>query len=95
MLTPKQKAILKSHANSISNRHLLGKAEIDEAFLHSLDVSLEAHELIKVGLLQTTSYSPLEVGMICEEKLRCEIVQIIGKVIVLYRKSKTHPRNLI
>ena len=95
MLTPKQRAILKSHANSISNRHLLGKGEIDEAFIHALDVSLEAHELIKVGLLQTVSYTPKEVADICCEKLGCDIVQIIGKVIVLYRVSKKHPRNLI
>lgn len=95
MLTPKQKAILKSHANAISQRHLLGKAEIDDAFLQSIDVALEAHELIKVGLLQTASYTPKEVGQQLEEALGCDVVQIIGKVIVIYRKSKKHPRNLI
>ena len=95
MLTSKQKRILKGHANTISQRHLLGKEEIDDAFIQSIDVALEANELIKVGLLQTTSYSPVEVGAILEEKLGCDVVQVIGHVIVIYRKSKKHPRNLI
>ena len=95
MLTPKQKAILKGHANTISNRHLLGKDEIDEAFLNSIDVALEANELIKVGLLQNSSYSPKEVGEILSKKLGCDVAQIIGRVIVLYRPSKKHPRHLL
>ena len=95
MLASKQKRILKGHANTISQRHLLGKEEIDEAFLSSIDAALEAHELIKVGLLQTTAYSPEEVGEILAEKLGCDVVQTIGRVVVIYRKSKKHPRNLI
>lgn len=95
MLTPKQRAILKSHANSISNRYLLGKDNIDDAFLDMIDKALEAHELIKVGLLQNSAYSPKEAAQVICDKTGADVAQIIGKVIVLYRPSKKHPRHLI
>jgi len=95
MLTTKQKATLKGLANSIQNRYLLGKDEIDANFLDVIDKALEAHELIKVGLLQTSSYEPKEVGKELAAQTGAELVQVIGRVIVLYRVSKKHPRNLL
>lgn len=89
-LTPKQKAKLKGLANPISHRYLLGKAELDEGFLVSIDTALEAKELIKVGLLQSCSLKPKDVAAELEAKLRAQTVQIIGRVIVLYRPSQKH-----
>ncbi len=91
-LTPKQRAKLKALANPISQRHLLGKADPDEGFLHSVDVALEAHELVKVGLLQNCAASPEEVCATLERALGASRVQIIGRVIVLYRRSAKNPR---
>ena len=48
MLRPYQKAYLKSLANTISHRYLLGKGEVDEGFLKEINAALEAKELIKV-----------------------------------------------
>ena len=36
-LTPKQRMYLKGLANPIKNRYLLGKGELDEAFLNLID----------------------------------------------------------
>lgn len=91
-LTPKQRAYLKGLANSISQRYLLGKAELDEGFLVSVDTALEAKELIKVGLLQTCAATPREIAETLEKRLRAQTVQIIGRVIVLYRRSQKNPR---
>lgn len=91
-LTPKQRMYLKGLANPIKNRYLLGKGEVDEAFVNLIDNALEAHELIKVGLLQNSESKPKDVAAELEEKLDCGIVQIIGRVIVLYRPSKKNKR---
>ena len=91
-LTPKQRAKLKGLANPISHRYLLGKAELDEGFLVSIDTALEAKELIKVGLLQTCAATPKEIGETLCARLNCHVVQIIGRVIVLYRRSQKNPR---
>ncbi len=90
-LTPKQRAYLKGLANPISHRYLLGKAEIDEGFLVSIDTALEAKELIKVGLLPSCESKPKEIAEQLESRLNCFTVQIIGRVIVLYRRSRKHP----
>ena len=86
---------LKGLANPIKNRYLLGKGELDEAFLNLIDNALEAHELIKIGLLQNSSSKPKDIAAELEEKLGCGIVQIIGRVIVVYRPSKKNPRIVL
>ncbi|MGM9813845.1 MAG: YhbY family RNA-binding protein [Candidatus Enteromonas sp.] len=92
MLKPYQKAYLKSLANSIDHRHLLGKGELDDSFLGSLDAALEANELIKVSILPSSGSKAKDVGKALEEKLNADVVQIIGRVIVLYRRSVKHPK---
>ena len=55
MLKSKQKRYLKSLANTISNRHLIGKSEITSELLSSLDNALTKHELIKIGLQKSVA----------------------------------------
>lgn len=95
MLRPYQKAHLKSLANQINQHYQLGKGEVDEAFLKSLDAALEAKELIKVRLLPTAPGTPKEVGEALEAALEAELVQVIGRVVVLYRRSKKNPRIVV
>ena len=90
-LTPKQRAKLKALANPISQRYLLGKAEPDDGFVSSIEAALEAKELIKVGLLQSCTATPDDVAATLQKRTGCHIVQVIGRVIVIYRRSKKHP----
>lgn len=92
MLRPYQKAYLKSLANNISQRYLLGKTDIDAGFLKEIDTALEAKELIKVGLLQNCPSKPKDIGERLAHALGCDVVQTIGRVIVLYRRSEKNPR---
>ncbi|MGN1076094.1 MAG: YhbY family RNA-binding protein, partial [Candidatus Enteromonas sp.] len=55
-------------------------------------LALEAKELIKVGLLQNCPLTPAEVSSAIEKGLGAETVQIIGRVIVFYRRSEKNPR---
>ena len=91
-LSPKDRAKLKSLANGISQRYLLGKSDLDDAFLNLIDKALEAKELIKVGLLQSCEATPREVGERLEETLGAYIVQTIGRIVILYRPSKKDPK---
>ena len=52
-----------------------------------IEEALEKRELIKVTLLQNTDEIPEEVAGILEETVRCQVVQIIGRVLVLYKPS--------
>lgn len=92
MLTPKQRAHLRSLANPISQRYLLGKEELAPGFLEELDKALEAKELIKVGLLSSCALTPKEVSPKLCDALGCECAGIIGRVIILYRRSRKNPQ---
>ena len=95
MLTPKQKATLKGLANPIHQRYLIGKGEIDDGVIALLNTALESRELIKVGLLANSSQSPEALGGELERQLGCDVVQVIGRVIVLYRRNKKNPKIVI
>lgn len=95
MLKGKQLSYLRGLANTIGHRYLLGKQEPDDSFLDQLDKALEANELIKVGILQNSESKPKELGEEISAKLGAELVQIIGRVIVLYRPSKKHRKIVL
>lgn len=95
MLKPYQKAYLKKLANPISHRYLIGKGGLDDKFVAELNDALEARELIKVGILQNASYEPKQIAEELAERLDADLVQVIGRVMVYYRKSKKNPKIVV
>lgn len=88
MLNNKQKSYLRSLANSLKAVVIVGKDGLSDTVLESLDVSLEAHELVKVSLLKTCALSVKEAAIELAVGTKSEIIQTIGRTIVLYRRSK-------
>lgn len=95
MLTPANKRYLKALANPIDRRYLLGKKEPDDGFYEVIDKALEAHELIKVGLNQNAPMKAKDLGPIIAEHVHAELVQVIGRVIVLYRESSKNKKIIL
>lgn len=88
MLTAKQKSDLKSLANTIKANYQIGKNNLSsEANIIMLDNALEAHELIKINILKTAGTDLPTMAMDLSSALHCEVVQIMGRVITLYRKN--------
>lgn len=83
-----QKKQLKALANSLENKYQVGKNGITNNSLVLLDKALEAHELIKVFVLKTVDKEINEIAFDIASNINCEIVQIVGRAITLYRKSK-------
>lgn len=94
MLTSKEKAYLKALANPLNPIFQVGKEGISYNQLVSIGDALEAHELIKISVLKTCSNLVREVALDLAAPLKAEIVQTIGRVIILYRKSKKNVINL-
>jgi len=88
MITTKERAYLKSLANTLKPSLLLGKGEIDETFIKAVTNALDAHELIKIRILNNASMEIKEIGTILSKSLNAEVVSIIGRVITLYRVNK-------
>ena len=87
MFTSKQRSNLKSLAMNIEPIAQVGKSGVGEAFLDGVDKALSARELIKIAVLQNASDDPDEIAARIAEALGAEVVCVIGKKIVLYRRS--------
>jgi len=92
MLTTKQRATLRSLANTMEPILHIGKTGIGENLLKQGDDALTARELIKGTVLENSPIDAKEaLNELCE-RLRAEPVQAIGRRFVLYRKNHEQPR---
>lgn len=98
MLSKKQIKYLKGLANTLDAKYKVGKNEITPHTLELLDNALTAHELIKISLNKSVMDYKTEIASTLAEELHAELIQIIGGVIVLFRKNlkdgKIHIPNI-
>ncbi|MDR5658040.1 ribosome assembly RNA-binding protein YhbY [Serpentinicella sp. ANB-PHB4] len=92
MLTGKQRSYLKGIANTTKPITQIGKNGITESLLEQLDEALEARELIKVNILETSLVTAQSAAEEITKALDAEFVQAIGNKFVLYRKSQNNPK---
>jgi RNA-binding protein len=86
MLTTKNKCFLRSLAQTIKPTFQIGKDGITKDLVESILNYLNRHELVKVSILQN-SLVDFEICKAAFEKCDIEIVQTIGRQIVLYKQS--------
>ena len=87
MFTSKQRSNLKGIAMGIDPIAQIGKGGIGENFIESVDKALSARELIKISVLQNAEKDAKDLAEEIAKATGSEVVLIIGKKIVLYRKS--------
>jgi len=88
MLTSKQRAYLRSLANTIQPIFQVGKGGISENIIKQFDDALEARELVKATVLRNAEASPREIAEEIARETGAELVQVIGNKFVLYRESE-------
>ena len=92
MLTPEQKKQLKALIVSDKTKYQIGKSEITNALLTMLDKALDARELIRVEVLKNASTPIMELTLDLSSKLHADVVSVVGRVIVLFRRNKENPK---
>ena len=85
-MTSKQRAYLRGLANTMSPIFQIGKNGVEETFLRQLEEALEARELIKIRVLETCEMLPAEFAQAVAEEAGCDVVQVIGSRVVLFKK---------
>jgi RNA-binding protein len=88
MLTGKQKRFLRSKAHHLDPIFQVGKGGVNDNMIKQISEALEARELLKVSILQNSDEDKDVVGQKLSEGCKAELVQLIGKTIVLYKESK-------
>lgn len=88
MLTSKERAFLRSHANTLPALHQIGKEGVTDAVCKALSEALEKNELIKIKILETADMETKPCAAILADETNSNIVQCIGRVVVLYRPHR-------
>ena len=90
MLTSNEKRQLKALASTLETKYQVGKNEISDTVVAMVDKALTAKELIKIDVMKAVAVPVMELALDLSSKLNADIVQVVGRVIVLYRYSKTN-----
>ena len=95
MLTSKQRAHLRSIALSYNTIFFVGKQGIGDELVKQLDDVLNSRELIKVGVQENCEFTAREAADQIAELTKSEVVQVIGRKFVLWRRSKDPKKRVI
>ena len=94
-MTSKQRAYLKGLAMTMDPIRQLGKGGLTPENTAAVEEALAARELIKISVLQNCLEDPREMAQVLAERTRSQVVQVIGKKIVLYREGKKDKKKII
>lgn len=84
-MTSKERAELKSQAMTMDSIFQIGKASLTPQMTQAIRDALHARELIKISVLKNCADDPKELARILAERTGSQVVQVIGKKIVLYK----------
>lgn len=88
MLTGKQKRYLRSMAHHLDPLFQVGKGGSNDHLIRHISEAIEKRELLKVSVLNNCMEDPREIAAELAKGAKAELVQVIGKTIVLYKESK-------
>ena len=87
-MTGAERAAIRKNANGLATIFQIGKGDIGENMIEAVDAALEQRELIKLSGLDPANISAKEAANALAEATGAEVIQCIGRKLVLYRKKK-------
>jgi RNA-binding protein len=87
MLTGKQKRYLRGLGHELKPVIMVGKNEMNEPLIAETDTALAAHELIKVKILESCTTDRHEVAELLAKACGADVAQVLGRTLLLYRRS--------
>ena len=92
--TSKQRAYLKSLAMTMDPIFQVGKNSVTTENVEAIRQALDKRELIKISVLQNCDDDAREIAEVIAERTRSQVVQVIGKKIVLYKEGKDKNKKI-
>lgn len=87
-MTGKERAEFRKQANQLTAIFQIGKDNITEPLIEAVDAALRKRELIKLSVLETSELSAKEAAGQLAKATGAEIIQCIGRKLVLYREKE-------
>ncbi|MCI6652128.1 MAG: YhbY family RNA-binding protein [Ruminococcus sp.] len=95
MLNGKQRAYLRSIANTIDTILIIGKGGITQQVIKQADDALTAREIIKGKVLENSDLTSRQAADMLSEEVSSDVVQVIGSKFVLYRPNPDEPKIVL
>ena len=94
-MTSKQRSYLKGLAMTMDPIFQICKSSVTPELTAAIAEALEARELIKITVLKNCLDDGRSIAEVLAERTRSEVVQVIGKKIVLYKPAKDEAKRKI
>ena len=91
-MTSKQRAYLRGLANDLEPIVQIGKGSLTPEIVAAVEEGFNTRELIKVSILKNCFDDPRQIAEMIAERTHSQVVQVIGKKIVLYRPDREKPK---
>ncbi len=93
ILTNAQKKFLRKLGHGLNPVVYIGKEGLSETVVAAIDEALDFHELIKLKIVNTDRISKHEAAERVPEMSRSQLVQLIGKTLLLYRPNSSKKKE--
>ena len=94
-MTSKQRAYLKGLAMNLDPLFQIGKGSVTPEIVSAITETFQTHELIKLTVLKNCFDDPRAIAETIAERTRSQVVQVIGKKIVLYKPDRDNPKIIL
>ena len=91
-MTSKQRAYLMSLASKLNPVFQIGKASLTPEVTEAIGEAFNNNELIKIAVLKNCFDDPRAIAEMVAERTHSQVIQVIGKKIVLYKPDKEKPK---
>ncbi len=94
-MTSKQRAYLKSLASNLDPIFQVGKSSLTPELTEAIGEAFNTRELLKIAVLKNCFDDPREIAEMVAERTHSQVVQVIGKKIVLYKENKDNKKIIL
>ena len=94
-MTSKQRSYLKGLAMNLEPVFQIGKLSVTPENIEAISEVFNTHELIKIAVLKNCIDDPKEITNVVAERTHAQVVQVIGKKIILYKPFKENPKIVL
>lgn len=94
-MTSKQRAYLKGLAMKLDPIFQIGKSSLTPEVTQAVSEALEARELVKITVLKNCLDDGSSIADVLAERTQSQVVQVIGRKIVLYRPAQDEAKRKI
>ncbi len=91
-MTSKRRAFLKGKAMTLDTIIHIGKSSVTPEITESINEALNARELIKISVLKNCLDDIRSIAEVLSERTHSEVIQVIGRKIVLFKQAKENSK---